>query len=223
MQIDVNQEIYKDLGFNRPQAEKANDELGQAEFLKLMTTQMQYQDPMKPMENGEFLTQIAQFGVNTGMQQLNDSFAEFTKTNNSVKVVEAANMVGRSVLVPGSNGRLLDDGVMSGSIDVPGAVPDLQFSVVNENGVPVYSEVVGNAGDGLMNFNWFGQTNQDGVVAPPGRYQIRAEATVNGERQALQTYMVVPVNSVAVGTDSNLTLDLGEFGETSLDKVKRVL
>ncbi|MGZ5045063.1 MAG: flagellar hook assembly protein FlgD, partial [Methylobacter sp.] len=42
--------------------------LGQADFLKLMTTQMTHQDPTKPMENTEFITQMAQFGTVSGIQ-----------------------------------------------------------------------------------------------------------------------------------------------------------
>ena len=42
---------------------KTKDDLGQSEFLKLMLTQIKYQDPLKPMEGGEFLSQLAQFGT----------------------------------------------------------------------------------------------------------------------------------------------------------------
>ncbi|MGZ4955340.1 MAG: flagellar hook capping FlgD N-terminal domain-containing protein, partial [Methylobacter sp.] len=44
--------------------------LGQDEFLKLMTTQMTHQDPSQPMQNGEFITQMAQFGTVSGIQDL---------------------------------------------------------------------------------------------------------------------------------------------------------
>ncbi len=54
--IDTNS-IYAQLGLNQSaeNSTKDNDELGQAEFLALMTAQLQYQDPLKPMENGDFL------------------------------------------------------------------------------------------------------------------------------------------------------------------------
>jgi len=57
--------IFSQLGLNKPvnSDAKANDELGQAEFLELMTAQLRYQDPLKPMENGDFLGQMAQFGT----------------------------------------------------------------------------------------------------------------------------------------------------------------
>ena len=53
--------IYSQLGLSSPvEADKRdNDELGQAEFLELMTAQLRFQDPLKPMENGDFLGQMA--------------------------------------------------------------------------------------------------------------------------------------------------------------------
>ncbi|HEU4618215.1 MAG TPA: flagellar hook capping FlgD N-terminal domain-containing protein, partial [Gammaproteobacteria bacterium] len=46
------------------------DKLGQADFLRLMITQLRNQDPFKPMESGEFLGQIAQFGTVSGIDEV---------------------------------------------------------------------------------------------------------------------------------------------------------
>ena len=69
----INPSVLEGLGLARkPEVKK--EELGQDQFLKLMTTQLQNQDPFKPMENGEFLSQMAQFGTVSGIQGLQDSF-----------------------------------------------------------------------------------------------------------------------------------------------------
>ena len=47
--------------------------LGQDDFLKLLTAQLQYQDPMKPMENGEFMGQMAQFSTVSGITEMGES------------------------------------------------------------------------------------------------------------------------------------------------------
>ncbi|MDP6191205.1 MAG: flagellar hook capping FlgD N-terminal domain-containing protein, partial [Gammaproteobacteria bacterium] len=52
---------------------KRTSTLGQDDFLKLLTTQLQYQDPMEPMENGEFLGQMAQFSTVTGITEMQTS------------------------------------------------------------------------------------------------------------------------------------------------------
>ncbi|MEY4377647.1 MAG: hypothetical protein RJB26_2197, partial [Pseudomonadota bacterium] len=58
-------------------------ELGQEEFLKLMVTQFKNQDPFKPLDNGEFLSQMAQFSQVTGLQDLNGKFDTLSSALNS--------------------------------------------------------------------------------------------------------------------------------------------
>ena len=65
----VDQNIFDQLGLSK-KPEVKSSELGQSEFLKLMTAQLNNQDPMKPMENGEFFNQIAQFSSVSGIQDL---------------------------------------------------------------------------------------------------------------------------------------------------------
>ena len=52
---------------------KKKDTLGQSDFLKLMTTQLQNQDPFSPMENGDFIAQMAQFSTVTGIAEMGES------------------------------------------------------------------------------------------------------------------------------------------------------
>ena len=62
--------ILNKLGINsseKSNVPKAKEQLGQEDFLKLMTTQLQNQDPFAPMENGEFIAQMAQFSTVTAI------------------------------------------------------------------------------------------------------------------------------------------------------------
>ena len=98
------------LGLRTTEALKATekkDDLGLDTFLELMTTQLKNQDPMKPMENGQFLGQIAQFASVTGLQQLNDSFSDLTSSLSSSQALQAGNLVGKTVMTfsPKASGR----------------------------------------------------------------------------------------------------------------------
>ena len=73
--IKAQNALLDKLGISNASTAKAEtkDELGQDEFLKLMTTQLQNQDPFAPMDNGDFIAQMAQFSSVSGINQLNDT------------------------------------------------------------------------------------------------------------------------------------------------------
>ena len=87
-----NNSIYSQLGLNRTSdtSDKENDELGQTEFLELMTAQLKYQDPLKPMENGDFLGQMAQFGTVSGINELNTTFSSMSASFQSNQALQAS-------------------------------------------------------------------------------------------------------------------------------------
>ena len=92
--------VFNQLGLTQtPETKKANDELGQAEFLELMTSQLKFQDPLKPMENGDFLAQMAQFGTVSGINDLNANFNSMAASFQSNQALQASTLVGRKVLV----------------------------------------------------------------------------------------------------------------------------
>ena len=111
---------YADLGIAVKQQSAAGNKqsLGQTDFLKLMTTQLQYQDPFKPMDNGEFLGQMAQFSTVSGIQDLQASFSSLASSLQTSQALQGASLVGHAVLVPATSGYLGDDTALSGAVDV---------------------------------------------------------------------------------------------------------
>ena len=96
----INTQLLDSLGISstaKNAASGAGDVLGQSDFLKLMTTQLQNQDPMKPMESGEFFSQIAQFSLVSGVEELQTSFQQVADAMYSTQTLQASAMVGRSV------------------------------------------------------------------------------------------------------------------------------
>lgn len=73
------------------------DELGRDAFLQLMVMQMQYQDPMSPMDNEDMIAQLAQFSALEQMQNLNSSFEEFRAEMTQQGLVSASTLLGRTV------------------------------------------------------------------------------------------------------------------------------
>ena len=109
----VNQEVDR---FNKELAaenngRKTSNELGKDDFLKLLITQMQNQDPTEPMENTEFLAQMAQF---SSLEQMTNMASSFEKMSNYISASEGASMLGKTVQV--NIGDATVTGVVSGAI-----------------------------------------------------------------------------------------------------------
>ncbi|MFZ2406162.1 MAG: flagellar hook capping FlgD N-terminal domain-containing protein, partial [Methylobacter sp.] len=144
--------------------------LGQEQFLKLMTAQMTHQDPTKPMENGQFLTEIAQFGTVSGIQDLQKSFGEFADSINSSQALQATSLVGKYVSAPGTEGLLKADGSISGDIDLSETTTNVTITITNADTGEVEQTVnLGDYGAGKVPFSWDG-TDADGVMSDPGVY-----------------------------------------------------
>ena len=78
------------------QAGNKTQNLGQADFLKLLVAQLRYQDPMNPMEDKEFIAQMAQFNALEEMRGLNKSFAAMSDFN---QLTQASSLLGKTVAI----------------------------------------------------------------------------------------------------------------------------
>jgi len=75
--------------------------LGQADFLKLLTVQLQSQDPMKPMEDTSFMAQMAQFSA---LQQSSQMATDIASLHGDFALQSASSMIGRQVTLNTNNG-----------------------------------------------------------------------------------------------------------------------
>ena len=106
--------------------------LGQADFLKLLTTQLAHQDPSKPMDDGAFIAQMAQFSTLQQNSQLVTDFAAFQKTQN---FASASSLLGTQVTLTTANGDV--SGIVK-AVDASGGAPQL---LLNDGKLYPYSSV----------------------------------------------------------------------------------
>ena len=75
----------------------AEDELDRSAFLKLLTTQLQNQNPLDPMKNEAFVAQLAQFSQLEGITNMSTSLTDVADVIRSDRIMSGANLVGKSV------------------------------------------------------------------------------------------------------------------------------
>ena len=79
----------------------ANQSLDKDDFMKILITQLKYQDPTEPMEDKEFIAQMAQF---SSLEQMSNMSSQFTELTATLKGAQAMNLIGREVeLVQGES------------------------------------------------------------------------------------------------------------------------
>jgi flagellar basal-body rod modification protein FlgD len=193
----MNVEQLQQLGLIRqdPPA-KPRNQLGQEDFLKLMVTQMTHQNPLKPMENTEFLTQMAQFGTVSGIQALQKSFTDFANAIGSDQTLQAAGLIGRKVLVPGDQALLAAGEEVQGAVELKKPATAITLKILDASGVPIRTLELGAHDQGQVEFKWDG-LKDDGTLADPGTYRLQAEGLIEGEHVQLATLVVAPVESIA--------------------------
>ena len=119
----ISSDIYQDLGLSQPaQVKNPQGELGQEAFLELMTTQLRNQDPFEPMDNGEFLGQLASFGTVSGIEDLKTEIQKLAGSLTSNQTLQAAGMVGHEVLIPGTHAQLTSGGSIRAAVELPNSV-----------------------------------------------------------------------------------------------------
>jgi flagellar basal-body rod modification protein FlgD len=177
-------------------------ELGQEDFLKLLVAQMKNQDPGNPADNGEFLSQIAQFSMVDGIDKLGSSFKGISSNFYAAQAMQAAELVGREVLTETTSVYWQDGQDVQGVVAVPEFADGLNIQVRDIYGALVKTIDHGDLRNGDMNFTWDG-TNEDGAYVEPGEYTIAATALVDGSQQAVAVQTYSRVESITVDRGSS--------------------
>jgi flagellar basal-body rod modification protein FlgD len=208
--------LFEKLGLNKQtDAQKANsDKLGQSDFLKLMTTQLQNQDPFAPMDNGDFIAQMAQFSTVTGIQDMNASLGKLVEEFDQARIATASNLLGHSVLVPGNIGRPDDEGELHGVLDLPEATISTQLNYVDaDTNNSLFTEDLGPKASGLVGFKWSDIPEE--ILASNKRIKIEALIdTGNGPEQLSPSiYSKVISASVGNGETKQVLLNVEDYGD----------
>ncbi|WP_329742652.1 flagellar hook assembly protein FlgD [Dyella sp. A6] len=195
--------------------------MSQADFLKLMTAQLQAQDPTNPVNNSQFVSQMAQFSqlsatqkLDTDLTTLSNNVSSATQTN---QMLSSSNLLDRSVLVPSSN-LAYSGSAMNGGVQVTSAGP-VTVQIADSAGNVVRTIQLGTQNAGMSNFSWDGK-DDNGNALPSGNYTVSASSGST----ALNTYVAGTVTSVGYGgTTAGTTLQVAGVGDVSLSQVAQIL
>lgn len=200
---------------NKKEAENPQDR-----FLKLLVTQMKNQDPLKPLDNAEVTSQLAQISTVTGIDKLNSTLQLLASDMEESQSIEAMDMIGRSAFVPGASIPLDGEGTVAG-IELAQPVDELSVTILDSSGIPVRHMELNAKPAGISTILWDGATDS-GTKAAAGDYTFTVSAKQGGNDVKVNTLSLGLVNSVTT-TDNGVLLDMGEkLGLIGLSDVKQV-
>jgi len=202
------------------QSKKNDQTLGIEEFLTLMTAQLKNQDPMKPLEGTEFISQLATFGTVSGVQEMKESMELLATSLRSTQTLNGSSMLGRDILVEADSFTHTQGGTVSGELEVPAGTTSMQIRITDSTGA-VVREMTLDTAQGTRTFSWDG-LKTDGTPAESDTYEIEAVASVAGQTGSLPLMLSGRVSSVSI-VGTNLMLNTPALGSVDMTDVRRVM
>ncbi|MBI4848405.1 MAG: flagellar biosynthesis protein FlgD [Nitrospirae bacterium] len=147
--------------------------LGKQDFLNLLIKQLGYQDPLNPMDSTQFTSQLTQFSSLEQLSNINTTLNDVLSFQHSMQNASVANLIGRTVKVPG-------DGTYLGSTadigyELSGDAATVEISVYDGSGNLVVAKKLGAQSKGENKFVWDGKDTQ-GNQMPEGNYTFEIQA-----------------------------------------------
>src|SRR5271157_4316414 len=178
------------------------------DFLKMLTTQLQNQDPTSPMDTNSFTTELVQFSEVEQQINTNSSLQTLIQVTQGDQMLQGASLDGKQVTLNGTQ-LPLQNGNASLTFTMPSA-GQAAISIVNSAGVVVDQTTV-QANAGANTWTWDGSM-AGGGTAPDGPYTV----SVTTAGATGQTQVPFTVNGTVTGTSINSgTVDL-QLGPTSV-------
>ncbi|MBR0685694.1 flagellar biosynthesis protein FlgD [Bradyrhizobium manausense] len=140
-------------------------------FLTLLTTQLQNQNPLDPLDTNQFTQQLVQFAGVEQQLKTNDSLSQLVTLQQTTQATQALGFVGKTAVVDGATATMSQSSA-TWHLNVPSSAT-VNISIANSTGQTVFSgQYTAGAGSDIP-FTWNGQGN-DGTQWPDGKYTITA-------------------------------------------------
>ncbi len=163
-------------------------------FLTLLTTQLQNQNPLDPLDTNQFTQQLVEFASVEQQLKTNDSLSTLVTLQQTAQSTQALTFVGKTAVVNGSTAALSNSSA-TWDLNIP-SNSNLNISITNSAGQTVYTGSYTATAGNNQPFTWNGLGN-DGTQWPDGSYKLTATATdSSGNAVGVTTQIQGVVSSV---------------------------
>ncbi len=200
-------------------AAKSGSKETEDRFLTLLVAQMKNQDPLNPLDNAQVTSQLAQLSTVQGIEDMNSTLLSLSASMGANQMAQAANLIGRGVLVPGDSIRPAQmEDVMGFELSRP--ADKVTVDILDAAGGVVRSLNLGPREDGVNVLAWDGLTSS-GAAAPDGQYSFKINAVQGGEPVSSTALHLGLVNSVSQGSQG-VQLNLAGNERVSYAEIRQI-
>lgn len=178
-------------------------------FLTILTTQLQNQNPLDPLDTNQFTEQLVQFASVEQSIKSNENLEALIQLSAANTATAATTFVGKKVMIQ-STTQTLEDGKAEWSFYSSGAASDATFTIRDEDGNTVWTETK-DISSGRDTYKWAGY-DSDGNKVDDGEYQLTIEGTdADGNAVSINVEVSVTIDGVDFSGDEPVLL-VGDSG-----------
>jgi flagellar basal-body rod modification protein FlgD len=171
-------------------------QLGESDFLKLLTTQLQQQDPTQPMDNTAMVAQLAQFSALEQMTNVNTTLTQMLTGQGTALEANAAGMVGKTAIFTTDQVSLVQGKTATITANLSQAATNVTLTIQDGTGQTVRTIGEGACASGNNTFQWDGNDDKGNPLAD-GNYTAQVLATdINGKSVSLTQNGSAPITGV---------------------------
>lgn len=181
------------------------------EFLQMMVAQINNQDPLNPLDGTQYVSQLAQFSMVEGVENLRVLQQKSLTMQDTEQVLQSTALVGKQVMAPASTLKLDQPQDVRGQIYLPSAADGVTLRVYDQYGQPVATRQWASSGQGALNYEL--------ADLPAGQYSFEVTSTLGGVQSKPQNYVASEVERVVLPGTGEIQLQVEGVGAVSLFNV----
>ncbi|WP_420233073.1 flagellar hook assembly protein FlgD [Pseudomonas sp. ABY48] len=200
----------------------ASDEL-QDQFLTLLTTELQNQDPTDPMDNSEMVTQLAQISTISSIEEVTTTLEGISSQISASETLQASALVGNGVLIDGNTIQVASGVATTFGVTLASDADSVTVTIKDSSGTVVRTLDEGDMSAGTQAMTWDG-LQDDGTTAADGAYTFSVSATADDTAVTTTALKYALVTGVTTDSSNEVALDLGGVNENvALSDISLVL
>ena len=214
---NVNNKVSQPADLNRVPKKVLDKE----DFMKLFITQLQYQDPMKPIDNNEMAMQLALFNQVDQLFDINDNLKQLMDMAGSLNISFASSLIGKKVKVETNIGRVENGKFLGGEFTLDEPVNSAEIVIRDSKGKIVKKIELTSLQEGTHKIEW-DATDENGETVPDGNYTFSIVIPEGDNTKPITPVMIARVTGAKLEKD-NTQLVINDAENISLTDIKEII